>query len=226
MTDVAAAARAALLGIRLRPTIDLVGLDALLGSMSIPVDELITLVGRLEVAGLVERRGETAPGWRLTADGRHEGERLLAAELDERVIGTSVTRCYEQFVAQNGPLLHACTDWQLRDPTPGALVVNDHSDREYDRAVIDRLVDVHNAVSPVCDELAQLLPRFAGYRPRFDDAMRRIEGGDLGSLDTPPAVDKVSVAMDHAESYHSIWFELHEHLIATVGADRAAEPLP
>jgi hypothetical protein len=208
--------RVALLAVRLRPTSPTTVLHDVLASMAVVVAELERLLARLELAGLVEERDGGESRWRLTADGRKEGERLLSVELDERGVRAAVTAGYERFVSLNSPLLHACTDWQLRDANPSAPVVNDHTDPAYDGAVIARLGAIHDTVLPVCDDLAVHLPRLTGYGPRFATAWERIEAGDLDAFDTPASTD----------SYHSIWFELHDNLLATLGRDRSDEPLP
>ena len=212
--DVAATTRATLLAVRLRPGADAATLGTVLTSMASAVDDLDTLLGRLELAGLVEQRAQTK-GWRLTDDGRAEGERLLGLELDGLGVRTAVTAAYDQFVFLNGRLLRACTDWQLRDATPSSLVVNDHDDPAYDAAVIERLGAIHEAVLPACAELAAGLHRLSGYGPRFTAAWDRIAAGDHDAFDKPDT-----------DSYHAIWFELHDHLLATLGRDRSTEPLP
>jgi hypothetical protein len=215
--SVADATRSVLLVIRLKavataPAIA-VALDAMAAAM--PAEAVDALLGRLELAGLVEHRSGGFPGWRLTADGRREGERLLGVELDELGIRDAVTAAYLEFLTHNGDLLRACTAWQLRDANPSAPIVNDHTDEAFDRAVIDRLGAIHTAVVPICAELAVRLPRFGAYAPRFTDAFDRITAGDVDAFDQPDV-----------DSYHAIWFELHEHLLATTGRDRSSEPLP
>jgi hypothetical protein len=213
--SVADATRAVLLAIRMAATAETAALAERLAVMGIAVDDVHVLLSRLELAGLVERRDGTFPGWRLTADGRAEGERLLAVEVDTLGVRRPLTDAYDRFVALNGPLLRVCTDWQLRDADPAAPVVNDHRDEAFDRAVIDRLGGINDRALPVCDTLARHLGRFSMYRTRFTHAMDRIRAGDLTAVDTPLV-----------DSYHSIWFELHDHLLATLGRDRASEPLP
>ena len=34
------------------------------------------------------------------------------------------------------------------------------------------------------------------------------------------------IAKPTVDSYHGVWFELHEHLLVTLDRDRATEPLP
>jgi hypothetical protein len=60
--------------------------------------------------------------------------------------------------------------------------------------------------------LAELLDRFGDYGGRFATALSRVQGGDLDWF-TRPMI----------ESYHTVWFELHENLLATLGIQRAME---
>jgi hypothetical protein len=207
--------RAVLLGIRLGAVVTADGLAASPADVGAPIDEIEDLLGKLELAGLVEHRDGRFPGWRLTSDGRAEGERLLALELDGAGVRAGVHAGYERFLALNGILLRVCTDWQLLEADPSALVVNDHEDPDHDRAVLDRLRAVHEQLEPVCAGLGQQLARFSTYEPRFADALGAVAVGDDGRFDKG--------ALD---PYHAIWFELHEHLLATLGIDRSTEPLP
>jgi hypothetical protein len=100
-----------------------------------------------------------------------------------------------------------CTDWQVRDEEP-----NDHADAEYDAKVLTRLRDVDDGVDGVLADLAALLDRYGTYRPRFDAALARIDAGEREWF-TKPLID----------SYHTIWFELHEDLLSTLGLERSQE---
>jgi hypothetical protein len=57
------------------------------------------------------------------------------------------------------------------------------------------------------------VPRFAPYRERLRDARRRVANGESEWL-TSPRVD----------SYHTVWMELHEELLAALGLERDKEP--
>jgi hypothetical protein len=213
--SVADATRAALLALRLRPAAPADVLATVVDRLGLGVDGLEALLARLELAGLVEHRHGRFPGWRLTDDGRAEGERLLGAEVDARGVRDVVTGAYQRFLSANGVLLRICTDWQLVDADPSSLVVNDHADPAYDRAVLERLAALHAGARPVLARLAGAISRFGSYEPRLDDALARIGAGDHGAF-----------ATGDLESYHATWFELHEHLLATLGIDRSTEPLP
>jgi hypothetical protein len=67
-------------------------------------------------------------------------------------------------------------------------------------------------VRPVCADLTSSLARFDGYGSRFDAAVAGVEAGDV-DLFTKPSVD----------SAHTVWFELHENLLATLGIERGSE---
>jgi hypothetical protein len=149
-------------------------------------------------------------GWSLTDRGRAENERQLAAELHDVPGGAAVVRrVHDAFRPLNDRLLRACTDWQIR-PAPGApLARNDHADPVWDARVLAELTALAGALTPLAAELGGLLTRFGGYDTRFAAAARRAAAGD------PAAVDASG-----AESCHTVWFELHEDLIATLGLRR------
>lgn len=65
---------------------------------------------------------------------------------------------------------------------------------------------MHADVAPVIADAARMLPRLACYGDRLEAALARLAAGDDRYL-THPSVD----------SYHSIWFELHEELIGLAG---------
>ena len=213
--SLADATRAVLLGVRLRAVASTDDVRMSVEAEDVVVDDVDALLRQLERAGLVEHRDGRFPGWRLTDDGRAEGERLLGVELDTAGARAGVQGAYERFLALNGILLRVCTDWQLVDADPSSLVVNDHVDPTYDRAVIDRLRAVHEQVQPVCSSLGAQVARFATYEPRFATALAGVDAGDREGFDK-----------DALDPYHAIWFELHDHLLATLGIDRSTEPLP
>ena len=203
--------RIVLLGLRVTGSADSDRLLASVRAMGHDV-EVPTLLGRLETAGLVEQRRDR---WRLTVEGRVEGERLLQLELDAAGARGGIATAYERFLNLNGPLLRVRTDWQLRDANPSSLIVNDHTDELFDRAVLARLAQIHSLAVVVCGELTRHLDRFRNYAVRLSAAHDGVVGGETAGLDGPTA-----------DSYHGVWFELHENLIATLGLDRADEALP
>jgi pyruvate,orthophosphate dikinase len=78
--------------------------------------------------------------------------------------------------------------------------------------VLDRLPDIHARVTPVVDRLGDLVPRLAPYSTRLAAASARVQAGDSDWL-LKPLID----------SYHTVWFELHEELISVCGLTRLDE---
>jgi hypothetical protein len=157
------------------------------------------VVDRLIGAGLLL----DGPALRLSPDGRGRLTELLA---DERS-GVDVTAAYDEFRSVNAEFKALVTDWQLRDGQP-----NNHEDAGYDAAVLSRLDDVHRRVTPIIAAAAAQLPRLGGYSTKLQSAVDRVRAGDTTWL-ARPLID----------SYHTVWFELHEELILAAGRTRESD---
>lgn len=154
------------------------------------------------------RDGSRAKGWMLLGTGRVEGERLVAAEVDASGVRSRIHELYRSFLVLDPELKTVCTDFQVR----GDQMLNDHTDPDYDNEVISRLAEINRRVQPVVAQLSEALDRFGHYGGRLDNALNRVLSGEIDWF-TKPSLD----------SYHEVWFELHEDLLATLGIDRAAE---
>lgn len=199
----------ALLGLRLKGFGDAASIAAILG-----VDEADLTPVLTELAGqglAMHREGGAISGWALTPDGRAAGEKALAADLEEAGATDVVQGAYEDFLDLNGQMLALCTDWQVRADLDGETL-NDHSDADYDAGVMDRLRTIDGELAPILDDLASTLDRYANYAPRFSAALERLDNGELEYF-TKPIIP----------SYHTVWFELHEDLLASLNIDRADE---
>ena len=152
-------------------------------------------------------------GWTLTEPGRAKNERQLAAELASTGSTPSVRKSYEEFLLHNGRLLRASTDWQLRPSDVDALAINDHTDKAWDQRVLNTLSALTEELRSLCLALGGRLSRFRGYDARFSAALQRVETGDLSWVNRPKV-----------DSCHTVWMELHEDLVATLGIRRGAEP--
>ena len=161
------------------------------------------------LAGFTERElvKSTPLGYRITPTGRARCTDLVNAEHDG-VDRSAVTAIYETFCEHNQELKAVITDWQTRGPGEP----NDHSDGDYDRAVLDRLIALHQQVLPLLDQIAAVAPRLSHYKPRLKRAADAVAAGDHTYV-SRPIVD----------SYHTVWFELHEDLIGLAGLTRAGE---
>jgi hypothetical protein len=116
---------------------------------------------------------------------------------------------YEAFEKINIELKNLITQWQTVE-TAGQRMPNDHSNRDYDMRVIDRLGDLHERVDVLLARFERVLPRFAYYRTQLFDALEKAEGGA-----------SVWVSGAKIDSYHTLWFELHEDLLRILGRKRS-----
>jgi hypothetical protein len=169
------------------------------------------ILDQLVIDELAAHRDGKMSGFSLTRSGRAEHERLLAAELDASGARPAILDAYRRFLQLNGELLAVCTEWQLRE-VDGESVMNDHTDEAYDAAVIEKLADLHRRLEPICADLGRALDRLAGYGPRLGEALRLVQSGEIDWFTKPMIA-----------SYHTVWFEMHEDLLCTLGIERGSE---
>jgi hypothetical protein len=170
----------------------------------VPADQLGPVLAELGAAGHCE---EARDRLKLTKPGRTHLEDLLARERTT-VDQAALAAAYHDFDAYNSAFKQLVTDWQLTDGT----TPNDHTDAEYDAKIVTRLAELHAGFAPLVDRLVGLAPRLAPYPARFGAALARVEAGEHTWL-ARPMID----------SYHTVWFELHEDLIGLAGLSRADE---
>ena len=178
--------------------------DILADSLRLPVDAAIALYGHLCEQGLCLLSGNA---FTVTREGKDKLKGLLEEER-ENADANAVIALYEDFCAFNSDLKQIMTAWQIRPN--GAL--NDHSDAEYDRGVLQRLADLHRRAGGLLNRLVKLAPRLDIYQSRLERAATRIAAGD-----------RRYVARIIADSYHTVWFELHEELLSLAGLSREKE---
>lgn len=185
--------------------------DAVAAKVGLSEQEAGDVLAALSERGLVSHRTGAMETWTLTVDGRTRLDELLTAELESAEARPTVEAAYRAFLGHNPHLLAICSDWQLREGN-GEQLPNDHTDTAYDAAVLERLRELDAAISGVLDGLTAVLPRFGGYQPGFAAALERLAAGEHQYL--------TGVRVD---SYHTVWFELHEDLLVTLGRSREQE---
>jgi hypothetical protein len=193
----------------------------------------------LAVHGLAVRKaaGQTAVADLLGAPEEQVATALAAAVEDGRVVGARGTfmvtpagqqwlasrypvvyaqarqdgalgAAYERFERVNRELLALFTDWQTIS-TGGTRVPNDHHDADHDGKIIDRLGALHERADRVITRCARSEPRLTRYLERLESAYDKVLAGDH---------DHVSGV--RIDSYHTVWFELHEDLLRILGRTR------
>jgi pyruvate,orthophosphate dikinase len=178
--------------------------EVLADSLSLPSDVVAAAYLQLCELGLCIQAGSV---FRLTAAGR-DRVALLLGEERTHADPAAVLALYEDFCVFNAELKRIMTAWQLKDDA----APNDHRDADYDAAVLQRLANLHGRAASLVQRLASLSPRLAHYGVRLARAAARAAAGD------PNYVAKLIV-----DSYHTVWFELHEDLISLAGLTRRTE---
>lgn len=183
------------------------GLARVSEATGLPEPEAESELIDLAVAGLVTHVPGDFGGWGLTEAGRAADAERISEELDTAGTRTAVAEAYDDFLVLNPELLDLCTAWQTRS-VDGVATLNDHTDPAYDSRVLDRLTDFDQRADVVCADLSAAMLRFQRYRARLTHALGRAKSG---------ALDYVT---DSMASYHTVWFQLHEDLLNTLGIPR------
>jgi hypothetical protein len=144
----------------------------------------------------------------VTPAGRAWLDERYPSAFGELRTNPEATAAYDRFERINGDLLTLFTDWQMM-PAGGERIPNDHSDPDYDHRVIDRIGSQHDRAQRPLAQFAELDGRLQRYLQRLDVAYDNVLAGDL---------DFVSGA--RVDSYHTVWFELHEDLLRMLGRER------
>jgi hypothetical protein len=176
--------------------------DELAATVCEDQDVVIEAIERAQRSGLVVEGKRL----RLSDDGKRRLTELLRQER-ATASHAGIANAYDDFRRVNADFKALVSDWQLREGEPNA-----HDDEEYDSAVLSRLEDTHERVIPIIAAVSEHMPRLAFYTDKLQAALRNVRAGDVAWL-TRPAVD----------SYHTVWFELHEELILAAGLTRQDE---
>jgi hypothetical protein len=179
--------------------------EAVAGVLGLDVNVVRATLGKLvEAKRVVEAQGKylLAPAARMALD-------MEYTPLYEDVRANSAFASgYEEFERLNNTLKQLITEWQTVD-VRGHRVPNDHGNKDYDDRLIDRLGNLHERAELALDRLASALPRFSIYRDKLGAALEKAEDGEIAW-----------VSDAKIESYHTLWFELHEDLLRLMRRER------
>jgi hypothetical protein len=187
--------------------IGFVGLARVAAATGLPESDVESELIDLAVDGLVSHVAGAFGGWDLTEAGRAVDAERIAEELETAGTRAVVAAAYDGFLMLNPELLDLCTAWQMRS-VDGVVSMNDHTDPVYDARVLGRFIELDQRAGTVCADLSAAMLRFRRYRVRLTDALARARSGALDYL------------TDNLEAYHTVWFQLHEDLLATLGIPR------
>lgn len=180
-------------------------------------DQLAEITGRgeSELAGDLEKA--EADGTALSRKGRYlispAGREALDAAYPTAFAdirsSAAVAEAIESFeTGVNKQILDLTTQWQTHD-LGGEQVPNDHSDTDYDDEIIDKLGRAIERTAKVLRPIADADPLVDRFVERLGAALTRAEGGET---------DYVSGL--RVDSVHTVWFQMHEHLLRMTGRER------
>jgi pyruvate, orthophosphate dikinase len=181
--------------------------EALSEALGEPAEAVDAVLAELVASGNAE---QTRVGARLSAQGKVLAQEKLAAERAS-VDHVRLEEEYERFTKLNADFKALVTDWQMRE-VDGKRTLNDHKDEAYDTAVLSRLAVVHALTAALIEDIFAHAPRVGAYQRRLASALGKIEAKDYRYVTAPDR-----------DSYHTVWFELHQHLINLLGTTRAQE---
>jgi pyruvate,orthophosphate dikinase len=172
---------------------------ALAVGLDVPPEVVADVTGDLVRRGLCDR----ARDWLQLSETGKQLLRGLAIEERAVIDQSAMARYYAEFCEYNSQLKRLITAWQLTREDDAAA----------DRPTLRRLSDLHLRIRGLLDELAALAPRLSRYQVRLSRAEQRVSVGDHSYVAAP-----------FIDSYHTIWFELHQDLIWLTGRERTREP--
>lgn len=155
--------------------------------------------------GMVERPLPELLG--ITEPGKAALREFLQARR-RHIIPLLEGRPWADFEALDAEFKTVCTMWQVRQDGSGSL--NTHDDPEYDFAVIEKLVEVHGRLRELVRSVGGLEAELADLIVELDNAMARVGEGEFDHF--------TGVQLN---SFHNLWFELHEDLLCTMGLQRS-----
>lgn len=121
----------------------------------------------------------------------------------------AVTAAMDSFeTGVNKQVLGLTTDWQTVE-VGGSRVPNDHGDAHYDEKIITKLGWVLDKTATVLGPVAGADLLTGRFLNRLGTALTRAEGGETDYIS---GVRVVSV--------HTVWFQMHEHLLRLTGRER------
>jgi pyruvate,orthophosphate dikinase len=169
--------------------------------------ETEAILNRMTADGLAELIGGM---FQLSADGKTLGHEMISE--DRRTWGDQkAAGALESLEPFDQRMKVVVTRWQMRE-FKGKQILNDHTDADHDAVVLEAFDGLHSEASEWLRSLSAGLPRLAEYATRLERAAQLVGGGDHGYLASP-----------RVDSYHNIWFELHEDLIMLAGRTREEE---
>lgn len=178
-------------------------------STSLESEEVVACLSKLaEKRLVVKETRDKIERWKITSDGEKVVNSYRQFILERTGQRETIIKKFEEFEnIYNMKFKHLATAWQVKIVN-GRPVVNDHSDPEYDSAILNQVLDLHKSVLSTLEVIAGAVPMFRIYIRRLDDAAKKMKENPREYF------------IRNEDSYHNIWFELHENVLRFWGRER------
>ncbi|CAL9616549.1 hypothetical protein SUDANB121_05767 [Nocardiopsis dassonvillei] len=181
------------------------GVEAVADRAGLAGDTVLGTLRALEGRKLVEHIAfADSAGWILTEAGKARNAELLRHELEASGARPVLEAASEDFEPVNSRFVRMVTEWQLA-PSSG------HA--EMSTGLLRELTGTADVLRGLMAGPTERLERFGRYPRQFSAALEKARSGDhrwiagVGIL-----------------SCHTVWAELHEDLLSSLGRDRSSEP--
>lgn len=151
-------------------------------------------------------------GWMMTGPGSTHLAQLLAREVEAASAHHVLARTLADFETLNGPFVDRIAAWQLRSTSPDESGFAG-AGSEAAETLLDGLSATATELRRAISALSTALARFGRYPAQLDNAITRARTEGLRW------VTGVGVL-----SCHTVWAELHQDLLSSLGRDRGPAP--
>lgn len=184
------------------------GISSIQTSTGSEPERITSILAKFVEKGYAEKEFSTEGEiWKITPVGEkfvNSYRQFILAQTGQKE--TIIKKC-EEFENLNVKFKELVTNWQVKI-IDGIPVLNDHSDPDYDSAILNQIFNLHENVIKTLDKMASILPIYKNYIGRLDFAIEKLGEGAFDYL----TKDK--------NSYHNVWFELHESILKLWGKER------
>ncbi len=169
------------------------------------MDNISKLLTELADRELVSKTPEGS--WAIRQKGEAEIGENRKLLLERCASKEEFLRLCSQFEVLNFEFKTLVTKWQIRE-FQGSSTQNDHKDSEYDFSIVEQLANVHEKTKNMISQISVIFPFYKRFLDRFQNSFQHIANGEF---------DFIDISRD---SYHNIWFEIHESLLQLSGTKR------
>jgi predicted transcriptional regulator len=183
-------------------------IDSVQVSTGLETEKIKSILAKFLEKRYVEKEiNEERETWKITYTGEGFVNSYRQFMLTQTGQKEAVIKKCEEFEELNVKFKELVTSWQMKI-IDGIPIINDHSDPEYDFTILNQIFSLHECVIKTLEDLANFIIMYKNYIRRLNFAIKKLKEGEYNYL----TKDK--------NSYHNVWFELHESILKLWGKER------